>query len=481
MGTGGRARVRSSIKMVALVAAIALVAAGCTVNGTATPGKGGVAQDVPASQLKIIGDGQTKFDIRARNALTDVEQFWKEVFPTISNGKAFVPLKGGVYSVTTGHPNSDNACMAQQPTAADNNAFYCPPDDSFAYDRTGLVGQLADQFGPEFAMVVIAHEFGHLIQNRLGIDEPSILLESQADCAAGAFTAAEYGVSVPAVKDPHFRELPPALDQTIIGLILLRDSQPHNASDPQTHGTGFDRASAFSDGFHNGAKFCYSDDWANRPFTERPYTTDADYAAGGNLPEAQIVTPTGGLIGDLNAFWATAFSKVGGGKKWQQVQVKKADHPACSDSSVEFGYCPNDNTIYYSDDIAQQAYNSVPDIRIGADGKAVYNDTGSGDYALGTLFAVGFGLAVLHQSGKGIDDGPALMTAVCYAGAYSKDINVAKGARGFTLSPPDMDEATYAVLRTINQTTVFSPRNTTGLDRIQSFRKGYLASDAGGC
>ncbi len=132
--------------------------------------------------------GNTKFDQLARNALADVEEYWKQVYPTVSGGKQMQPLRGGIYSVTTGHPNTANACMARQANAADNNAFYCPLDDSFAYDRTGLVGQLAQHFGPEMAMVVIAHEFGHLIQNRLNIDRPSIFMESQADCAAGAFT-----------------------------------------------------------------------------------------------------------------------------------------------------------------------------------------------------------------------------------------------------------------------------------------------------
>jgi predicted metalloprotease len=157
----------------ALVVVTSVTLAACgTVTGTGTAGAGALAANVPASQLKIIGDGNTKFDQLARNALADVEEYWKQVYPTVSGGKQMQPLRGGIYSVTTGHPNTANACMARQANAADNNAFYCPLDDSFAYDRTGLVGQLAQHFGPEMAMVVIAHEFGHLIQNRLNIDRP---------------------------------------------------------------------------------------------------------------------------------------------------------------------------------------------------------------------------------------------------------------------------------------------------------------------
>ena len=44
-----------------------------------------------------------------------------------------------------------------------------------------------------------------------------------------------------------------------------------------------------------------------------------------------------------------------------------------------------------------------------------------------------------------------------------------------------MDEATYAMLRSVNEPSVFGARNTTGLDRINDFRKGYLAKDPTRC
>jgi predicted metalloprotease len=503
MGFGDRkAAGRRWAPWVAVLSVLFLLT-GCaaSVGGTGTPGNGNLAEDVAASALKIIGDDQIDndssynaqqkqqqkdFDKLVRNALVDAEQFWKKVFPSVSGGKQFEPLRGGVYSVTTGHPNTDNACMQQQPDAADNNAFYCSLDDSFAFDRTGLVGQLADHYGREFAMVVVAHEYGHLIQDRLNLlrTKPSIYKETQADCAAGAFTAAEFGAAVPGVDNPHFRELPPDLDRTVVGLILLRDSQPHSAEDQGTHGTGFDRGSAFADGFRNGVKFCYGDDWDARKYTERPYTQESDYLAGGNLSLDQTLSMAdGNLVPDLNQFWADAFTAVGKGKSWQPVKVKEADHPACKDSSSQFAYCPDDNTIYYSHAIAEQVYSSVPNWTLGANGQVNYDENSSGDYALGTMFTVGFGLAVLHQAGQGIDDSTALRKAVCLAGVYSQNINVENGPRGFTLSPPDMDEATYTVLRAqgIAQPGAFGNRNTTGLSRIQDFRNGYLAEDASSC
>ena len=45
------------------------------------------------------------------------------------------------------------------------------------------------------------------------------------------------------------------------------------------------------------------------------------------------------------------------------MQIAQADHPKCAaDSGSEFGYCPNDNTVYFSAAFAKQAYYSLPDV-----------------------------------------------------------------------------------------------------------------------
>jgi len=98
------------------------------------------------------------------------------------------------------------------------------------------------------------------------------------------------------------------------------------------------------------------------------------------------------------------------------------------------------------------------------------------DFSLGTLFAVGWGMAVRHQLfNRTTDDKAALLAAVCYSGAYSKDINLAQGDKThtFILSPPDLDEASSAMLTLVGQDRAYSARGTSGLDRIQAFVKGY--------
>jgi predicted metalloprotease len=467
----------------ARVIAIAVVAALCltscsAVKGSGKPGSISPAANVTESEFPIVGDAGTDFDQLVRNSLTDIEQFWTDAYPEVSGGAPFKELTGGVYSVETNKPNSAEECMKRSPKAANNNAFYCSLDDAFAYDRVGLVKVIADSLGPNFVPLVFAHETGHLIQDRLKIDRASISIETQADCASGAFMAAESGsmTSTIRLKDRHFSIDPTNLDKIAIGMILLRDSSPQSASANGAHGDGFDRLSAFSDGFNNGVKYCFSDDWANRKFTERPYTSADDYNQGGNQSLAETLDPTTNLIQDLNRFWTSAFKSIN--KTFKPVSVKETDSPPCAgDDPTKFTYCASDNTVYYTLAAATAAYNSVPSISINSSNKVVIKENGPGDFALGSMFAYTWGMAVRAQSGLSIDGQDALLSASCYVGAYAADINVTADNR-FVLSPPDMDEATVTALRTVGEPDYLGMRNTTGFQRIGAFNKGYFGTIA---
>jgi predicted metalloprotease len=442
--------------VLAAAAAVAVLTA-CTsvVGGSGVLVTPPVAVD---STLAVVGDGHTAFDRLARNSLDDVIAFWKKQYPTIANGHPLPGLAGRIYSIddTAVTPSAqENGCLARGGARViKDNAFYCSLDDSIAYDRSGFLPKLVADYGDYFASAVFAHEFGHAVQARLDLadSERSIVRESQADCAAGAFTA-----SVLSFQTPHLRVTPAQLDQILAGYIQLRDPVSHDATDPGTHGTGFDRLSSFSDGIEKGVRFCYATDYAHRQFTQRAFVSDADAARGGNLPLAQILDAspaTGGLLPDLNSFWRAKAQSIG--KTWTDVQVAAADHPKCgAEPGSQFGYCPDDNTIYYSQTVAKDAYSF-------------------GDYALGTMFTYGWGLAVRHQLfGRSTDDKAALLAAGCYSGAYAKTINVEKTS-GFALSPPDMDEAATAVMTLVGHPEAYGDRGTTGLDRIDAFTKGYF-------
>ena len=485
-----RHRVRPRMRVTALLAVAVLCLSGCASTLKGEPS----AVNAPNSTLSVVGsDPASSFDQTVKNALADVMTFWKEQYPTISGGKPLEPLKGGLYSVDgakvvsegkVSGPAAQEGCIARSPSFIVDNGAFCLADDSIAWDRaeTHLFAQLAKQYGSLMVALIFAHEFGHAISDRLGVFDrtprlQTIYTESQADCAAGAWAA-----SALKRQDAHFVDTTPEkLDNALEGFLDGRDSTPGTINEI-SHGNGFDRLSALADGLQNGVKYCYSPSYFQRTFTERPFSDQADYDAGGNQPLSDVVDPNGGEVQDLNRFWTAAGTTIG--KTFKPVVLKEAAHPSCGGTPTsEFGYCPTDNTVYYSNSFAKAAYNSLPGVQIDddtADVTLVFNQPA--DFALGELISIGWGLAVRHQFfGSDMDSTKALKSAVCYTGAYAKDINLdaatAKARKKLLyLSPSDLDEAVSALLDLAGQDRAFGSRGTTGLDRIQAFNRGYKQS-----
>jgi predicted metalloprotease len=435
------------------------------------------------------------FDTLVQNGLSDVMAFWQKEYPKVSGGKALPPLKGGLYSVdglevaSTGHvsgPAAIEGCISQDAGFIVDNGAFCRLDDSIAWDRNPqhLFAQLADKYGDIMVALVFAHEFGHAISYRLGVfdrDLPTIDTESQADCAAGAWAA-----SALANQDPHFPNVTPQqIDNALEGYLDGRDGTPASEQDI-SHGNGFDRLSAIADGIENGVTFCYSSNYFQRTFTERPFYKNETPQDNTPLNEVLDTSSNNAFVTDLNRFWTSAGKLIN--KTFQPVKIAQADHPPCDSSSglngsppdSGFDYCPNDNTVYFNTTFASSAYNSLPGVDFDqATGNVQLVDNQPGDFALGTLFAMGWGLAVRHQFFSGDMSGKdALLAAACYVGAYAKDINVPPGTPGhqLTLSPGDLDEGTSAMLNDEQLNKAFGVRDTTGLNRIQAFIKGYKGS-----
>jgi len=477
---------------VGLLAAVTLAGCAQVVDGTPRAGS------APDAHLSIRGSNGGAFDVQAANALSDVEAFWRATYPSVSNGKPLPPLKGSLYSIdgarvlatrTIPAYAKHEGCLHKQPSFIIDNAAYCELDDSILWDRSPghLLPALAKRFGTTVVALVFAHEFGHAIQQRLGINKrnlQTIYLESQADCAAGAFIAwAMKGHA------PHFHVTQADLDRALDGYLLIRDSTPESPTDI-SHGNGFDRLNALQDGITHGATYCYSAHYfASRNFTERGFIPDTqDQADQGNEPLSAVLDPTtpsktntaaGGLQPDLDRFWTAAGKTIG--KTFQPVSFTEADHPACGSASAssQFGYCPDDNTVYYSSAIAKTAYYSMTDLAVSQSNGDVSVANGQpGDFALGQLISIAWGMAAEHQFfGHSVTDRKGLLAAVCYAGAYAQNINHEIDPNGpanqFVLSPPDMDEATSATLNLVPLNEVFGRRGTSGLERIHEFVTGY--------
>ena len=188
---------------------------------------------------------------------TNVQSFWSDVFA--ASNEAYRPAKLVLFTGST-----QSGCG---PASAETGPFYCPPDEQ-VYMDLGFFDDLESRFGAQggdFAQAyVVAHEYGHHVQNVLGIEsqmrrmqqqEPdranefSVRLELQADCFAGVWGQSAFEAG----KVPR-SEIAQALDAAA----AVGDDRIHRAStgrvNPEsfTHGTSAQRQKWFNVGFDTG-------------------------------------------------------------------------------------------------------------------------------------------------------------------------------------------------------------------------------------
>ena len=191
-------------------------------------------------------------------AVNDVEAYWSEQFP-VSFDTQYVPADTVFF---TGFTNT--GCGQ---ASAQTGPFYCPIDSLVYFDLEFLL-QLQDQFGATgdlAAQYIVAHEYGHHVQNVLGINaqmhqaqqndpdranEYSVALELQADCLAGAWarSAADRG------KLDNAQEIEEALGAAAAVGDDRIQQQTQGRVDPETytHGTSQQRVDWFRRGFDSG-------------------------------------------------------------------------------------------------------------------------------------------------------------------------------------------------------------------------------------
>jgi predicted metalloprotease len=421
--------------------ALLLLTAGCVV----------VTPDQPDQPDQPAPVSTTEANATVTKSLTDVERFWTATFPELSGGKAFHRLSGGYhpYTETDPPPPCGGQANEYQP-----NAFYCPDGDFIAWDAQNLIPQLQQDFGPLLVGVVIAHEYGHAIQTRLGdTGAPTVVLEQQADCYAGAWTA-----DVLAGRSKVFTEVTAAqLDNTVGGLLLLRDQPGTPAQAQGAHGNAFDRIRAYQDGVQKGPKTCAGYNADNLPVTEVPFTSRRDAANGGDLPYADAVNELGA---DAQAYWTRTFPQLAG-KQWDAVKIEPYNRtaPDCDKPDTSAGgqafYCPAGGFIAFDNRrLGPQLYRNI------------------GDNAIGMLLGDLFARAAQDRRGRSTQDRAGQLAVDCLAGSWSNDL-LRRGSdpQSLTLSPGDLDEAVAALLAFGR---AGDGSGATAFDRIAAYRNGVL-------
>ncbi|MGY1787183.1 neutral zinc metallopeptidase [Geodermatophilus sp. SYSU D00698] len=457
-------RTRSRGALAVVVALGVLLTSGCSyvVIGQARS-QGAPSQSVGDDALRVVGATDGPIDTLARNALADLQTFWSDTFPAVF-GQQFQPLTGGYFSVDP--DDVDPAAYPEgigcgaDPRELENNAFYCssqgvPNSDSISYDRAFL-GELAAQYGEVLPQLVMAHEYGHAVQARVGDPQQlSIAIETQADCLAGAWTAwvADGNAEFSSVDTDD-------LDQLLRGYFLLRDPVGRGTGAQQAHGSYFDRVSAFQEGFDDGAEACRDNYGPGRVFTQGEFTSDEDFASGGNADPAT----TQQIIEDsLPEFWTRAFSEVLDAEFTPPQLETTASPPDCAPADVALVYCPDGGStglVAYDGDFAEQAYEL-------------------GDFALVTGVAIPYALSARDQLDLSTDDTDALRSAVCLTGWYSAQV-YNNQLRSVRISPGDIDESVQFLLEYGNDPDVLADVELTGFQLVDVFRAGFLQG-AGPC
>jgi uncharacterized protein len=144
--------------------------------------------------------------------------------------------------------------------AAPENAVYCAPGDYVAWDEPGLFVPFYRDKGDMAVGFILAHEWGHLVQERLGLStqfKHTIEAELNADCLAGTWAGwlADKGYLDPKDAPGKGGDIDSSLDA-----IFSVGDPPHVPwQDPDAHGTGEERADAYAAGYDGGIDACLKD------------------------------------------------------------------------------------------------------------------------------------------------------------------------------------------------------------------------------
>ena len=230
----------------------------------------------------------------------------------------------------------------------------------------------------------------------------TIVVETQADCYAGAFT--DWALKGNA---PHFEIARPDLDRALSGFLLFRDPLGSDASDRQAHGSGFDRISAFQDGFEQGVPFCakFNDD---RTFTQAAFQNPTTSRTQGNLsarPDARPGTEGRRRVLErvVPEALRAAVEAAGRGPRRSPTRTgRSATGSRCSTRST----APADDTVYYDTDALRRS-TSRPRATSGRS----------------RLVGIAYGQAVRQRRGESAatDSESVLLSAICATGGYARD------------------------------------------------------------
>ena len=392
-------------------------------------------------------------------AIADIQNYWADTYPDVYGARyQRIPER----RIIAGRPGVKlPPCQGERLSYRDvaDNAFYCLRDNFVVYDDTQLFPQLYADIGPFAVALVLAHEFGHAVQDRAGVFAArSVEQELQADCFAGGWTEDV------ATNGGPVRYSAGDLEISLAAMLRFRDAPGASPDDASAHGSAFDRVNAFQDGFEFGPERCAAYETDPPLVVQLPFSSRADARQGGNVPAADVIPLTVDLLNDFYSQIESRYSPLSTRDVASFDSRRPASIPKCGSSRPDVDtvksrvfYCLDDGYVAFDEPFLQDVYDQI------------------GDFGVATLIANPWATYVQTIQGiPGVGDNTlaAVLQADCYTGGWAAAFYNGYLAGG-SLSPGDLDETVMALL-------VYSRARGVSADipisfvRVRFFRQGFF-------